>query len=70
MVSYTDDSKSNLMDSMNEKAGQEIALLYGAHLDRLTDHYDQALEGAGFDAVVIGAGIELTRFLDGSLATA
>jgi len=64
MVSYTDDSKSNLMDSMNEKADQEIATLYGAHLGRLTDRYDQALDGAGFDAVVIGAGIELTRFLD------
>jgi Xaa-Pro dipeptidase len=49
---------------MNEKADETIALLYDAHLDRLTDRYDQALEGAGFDAAVIGAGIEITRFLD------
>jgi Xaa-Pro dipeptidase len=64
MVSYTSDSKSNLVAPMNEKTGEAIALLYRAHLDRLTDRYDKALEDAGFDAAVIGAGIEITRFLD------
>lgn len=64
MVSYTADSKSNLTKRMNDKTDENIATLYSAHLDGLTDRYDKALEGAGFDAVVIGAGIELTRFLD------
>ena len=64
MVSYTDDSKSNLMNPMNEITDGELATLYQAHVAALEDRYDKVLSGAGFDAVVIGAGIELTRFLD------
>ena len=63
MVSYTSDSKSNLVAPMNEKTGEAIALLYRAHLDRLTDRYDKALEDAGFDAAVIGAGISTYHYL-------
>lgn len=38
--------------------------LYPAHFDALTRTYDQALAKSGFDAVVIGAGVQTMRFLD------
>jgi Xaa-Pro dipeptidase len=52
------------MVPLNQKTEEETGALYRAHLDGLTGRYDKALESAGFDAAIIGAGVELTRFLD------
>jgi Xaa-Pro dipeptidase len=48
------------MDEMDET----LTDLYPAHLLTVRRRFDAALERSGYDAIVIGAGIEIFRFLD------
>ena len=45
-------------------ATEKLAALYPAHLEIVKSRYDDALAATNYDAVVIGAGIEIARFLD------
>ena len=45
-------------------ANEKLAALYPAHLDIVKSCYDDALVATNYDAVVIGAGAEIVRFLD------
>ncbi len=49
---------------MSTTANQTLASLYPAHLEVVKSRYDEALAAADYDAVVIGAGIEIMQFLD------
>jgi len=49
---------------MSTTANEQLAALYPAHLDIVKSRYDDALAATNYDAVVIGAGIEIVRFLD------
>jgi len=49
---------------MATTANQDPAALFPAHVQVVKSRHDEALAAAGYDAVVIGAGVEITRFLD------
>jgi len=43
---------------------EKLTAFYPAHLQIIRQRFDDALERAGYDCVVIGAGVEILRFLD------
>jgi Xaa-Pro dipeptidase len=45
-------------------ANEKLIALYPAHLAIIKSRFDEALDVAGYDSVVIGAGPEIIRFLD------
>lgn len=49
---------------MTTTATETLAALVPAHLDIVRSRYDEALDETGYDAVVVGAGAEIIRFLD------
>lgn len=57
-VQSREDSKMFLMDLHN------LTATYPRHLETVQARYDDALAASGYDAVVIGAGIETLRFMD------
>ena len=61
MVCITFDSKKWLR---MERTDNKLIELYDEHLSTIMQRFDTALEQRGFDAVVIGAGADIYRFLD------
>lgn len=49
---------------MDATVDKRLAELYPSHLDTVRHRFDEALSASGWDAVVIGAGVEITFFLD------
>ncbi|MFW2405376.1 MAG: Xaa-Pro dipeptidase [Gammaproteobacteria bacterium] len=49
---------------MADTADKRLFELYPAHFDLIRRRFEKALRECGFDAIVIGAGVEVMRFLD------
>ena len=49
---------------MRTTANKNLDVLYPDHLRTIRQRYDEALAAQHLDAVVIGAGVEIYRFLD------